>query len=106
MTKKPTIKAQALAAGIEPSVVYQRVKKGWTLKKALTTPVRKRSPKKLVVNEAAVAAQMDEAARVINEATDMLKHRDAQIATGERRILTWQLIAVCIAVLAVAVSFV
>lgn len=45
MTKKQTIKEQALAAGIAPSVVYQRMKNGWTLQRALNTPVRERKPK-------------------------------------------------------------
>lgn len=45
MAKKQTITAQATAAGIAPSVVYQRLHKGWTLQRALNTPVQKRKKK-------------------------------------------------------------
>ena len=39
-----SIQAKAKAAGIKPSVVYQRMKMGWDEEKALSTPVRPRRP--------------------------------------------------------------
>ena len=45
MAKKKSISQMAREAGIAPSVVHQRIKTGWTLEKALNTPVRKRKPK-------------------------------------------------------------
>ena len=40
--KKETIADKAREAGLEPHVVYNRVNRGWTLAKALKTPVRGR----------------------------------------------------------------
>jgi len=41
--KKPeTIAAMAKAKGINPNVVYNRVHLGWSLEKALLTPVKKK----------------------------------------------------------------
>jgi len=47
MKKKSSIAAQARKAGISWSVVYARLNQGWKLKKALDTPVLKRTPKKV-----------------------------------------------------------
>lgn len=38
---KNSIAGKARKAGLEPRVVYARMNKGWSLKKALSTPVRK-----------------------------------------------------------------
>jgi len=47
--KKPeTIAAMAKAKGINPNVVYNRVHIGWSLEKALLTPVKKRKKAKPV----------------------------------------------------------
>jgi len=41
--KKPeTIAAMAKAKGISPNVVYNRTNRGWSLEKALLTPVKKK----------------------------------------------------------------
>lgn len=37
----PSIKAAALDYGIQYITLYRRLKMGWSVKKALTTPVRK-----------------------------------------------------------------
>jgi len=37
---KNSIASKARKAGLEPRVVYARMNKGWSLKKALSTPVR------------------------------------------------------------------
>jgi hypothetical protein len=53
--KKPeTIAAMAKAKGISPNVVYNRTNRGWSLEKALITPVRKKKkikPVKVVNNK-------------------------------------------------------
>ena len=44
MAKKPTLAAKAREAGMSYGTVHHRVKKlGWSEKRALTTPVRRRS---------------------------------------------------------------
>jgi hypothetical protein len=44
--KKETIADMARRRGISPQVVYSRMHSGWTLAKALSTPVRIRKPRK------------------------------------------------------------
>jgi hypothetical protein len=39
-----SIGARARAAGLNPKLVYQRIKQGWDLEKSLSTPKRKRGP--------------------------------------------------------------
>jgi hypothetical protein len=46
MAKKKTISQMAREAGLAPTVVHQRIKTGWTLDKALSTPTRSRRPNK------------------------------------------------------------
>ena len=43
--KKETIANKAREAGLDPGVVYNRLSRGWTLAKALKTPVRSREKK-------------------------------------------------------------
>ena len=44
--KKVTLKQKAKKAGLSPQLVYNRVNDGWSEKKALSVPVRKRSKNK------------------------------------------------------------
>jgi hypothetical protein len=45
--KRKSIAAQAKAKGLKPSLVYNRLSLGWTMEKALNTPVSERHrPKK------------------------------------------------------------
>jgi hypothetical protein len=53
--KKVTVAERAHKAGLSPNLVYVRVNKGWSLKKALTTPVRgRKSPTKKVASKKVV----------------------------------------------------
>lgn len=84
MTKKQTIKEQALEAGLNPRIVYQRVSRmGWTLEKALNTPVRKRQAKKptKVTLEDVITEQRDAAADVAAR----LEKAQAELAIGAKR---------------------
>lgn len=45
-THKESIAELARAKGIKPTIVHNRVAKGWSLEKALTTPVRLRKSRK------------------------------------------------------------
>ena len=49
--KKETVASKAREAGLEPHVVYNRVNRGWTLAKALKTPVRGRKKNKTLEPE-------------------------------------------------------
>jgi hypothetical protein len=53
--KKVTVAERAHKAGLNPNLVYVRVNKGWSLSKALTTPVRgRKSPTKKVASKKVV----------------------------------------------------
>ena len=41
--KKTNIAAEARKAGLDPQLVYKRIKNGWSQKRTLTTPVKKRT---------------------------------------------------------------
>lgn len=41
--KKKSVAAQAKAKGIDPSLVYNRLSRGWTMDRALNTPVQVRN---------------------------------------------------------------
>jgi hypothetical protein len=44
--KKVTLAAKAKKAGLPAQIVYNRIHEGWTLKKALSVPVRKKAKPK------------------------------------------------------------
>jgi len=48
---KNSVAQKARNAGIPSSVVYARLYKGWKLKKALGTPVRKHTPKEVTIGK-------------------------------------------------------
>lgn len=118
-TKKVNLAAKCREANMPYNVVHARVNQlGWDVHKAVTTPVRKRaktsdvkSPavKRLTTDDISqefVTAQMNEAADALNDATDLLRARDAEIETLQRRVRFWQLIALSVALVAVMVSYV
>ena len=49
--KKETIADKAREAGLSPGVVYNRISRGWTLAKALKTPVRGRKKNEVLEPE-------------------------------------------------------
>jgi hypothetical protein len=57
--KKETVASKAREAGLEPHVVYNRVNRGWTLAKALKTPVRGRKKKGVMKPEAPIVSASD-----------------------------------------------
>ena len=54
-----TIKSLAEEKGLKPGLVYNRLSKGWTLDRALSTPVAKRSDSKKYDHEMAAMAVLN-----------------------------------------------
>ena len=117
--KKVNLAAKCREANMPYNVVHARINAlGWDMDKAITTPIREKSSLSVVqrpvvqtsttlpVSEEFITAQMNEAADVISDATDMLQARDAEIETLQRRVRFWQLIAMSVALIAVMVSYV
>jgi hypothetical protein len=57
--KKETIADKAREAGLDPGVVYNRLSRGWTLAKALKTPVRGREKKEALRPEPPIVSAND-----------------------------------------------
>jgi hypothetical protein len=56
---KKTIKSLAEEKGLSPNLIYNRTSKGWTLERALNTPVAKRSESKKYGHEMAAMAVLN-----------------------------------------------
>ena len=70
--KKVTLAAKAKKAGLPAQIVYNRIHEGWTLKKALSVPVRKKAkPKK----EQTVGSRVKPATTVPKKAPSPLSQR-------------------------------
>jgi len=110
-TKKVNLAAKCRENNMPYHVVHARINQlGWSVQKAVTTPVRKRgttatSVVKSPALDPLTTAQINEAADALSDATDMLRARDAEIESLQRRVRFWQLISVSVALVAVMVSY-
>jgi hypothetical protein len=66
-TKKLTVAEQARKAGIAPNVVHSRLHSGWSLDKALSTPVRLRKGKKRKPDDSSPALDVHQQFRAVVE---------------------------------------
>lgn len=117
--KKVNLAAKCREANMPYNVVHARINQlGWDVSTAIATPVRAKAAPSVVKSPAVkrstteplskkfLADKMNEAADALNDATDLLRQRDAEIEEVQRRVRFWQLIALSVALVAVMVSYV
>lgn len=96
MTQKAkSIKTLAEEAGLNPQTVYSRVAKGWTLKKALSKPVRQYSKQGKVENR----VKYNKVDNLDNIALEINNRKEETDPHSLDRVLVWATIATVIGAL-------
>lgn len=102
MAKKGNLSEQARKAGLDPSVVYQRVNNlGWDVERALSTPVRKvarNKPATVAATPPEVTATTTKPSPVLESAKRRVEELEAELLKAKRNCKLAQIAALCVIV--------
>ena len=102
MAKKGNLSEQARKAGLDPSVVYQRVNNlGWDVERALSTPVRKvarNKPATVAANPPEVTATTEKPSPLLAHAKRRVEELEAELLKAKRNCKLAQIAALCVIV--------
>jgi hypothetical protein len=102
MAKKGNLSEKARKAGLDPSVVYQRVNNlGWDVERALSTPVRKvarNKPATVAVTPPDLTATTTKPSPMIPDARKRVEELEAELLKAKRNCKLAQIAALCVIV--------